>query len=68
MKPIVQFSRQVCQHPNARMREWGAEAITSLIKAGLSFKHGPPLSQNQVEIYLVDRNSVLLQSLTWVID
>ncbi len=45
MKPIVEFSRQVCQHPNARMREWGAEAITSLIKAGLSFKHGPPLSQ-----------------------
>ncbi|XP_016414442.1 protein MON2 homolog [Sinocyclocheilus rhinocerous] len=38
---------KVCQHPNARMREWGAEAITSLIKAGLSFKHEPPLSQNQ---------------------
>ncbi|XP_043565909.1 protein MON2 homolog isoform X1 [Chiloscyllium plagiosum] len=38
---------KVCQHPNARMREWGAEAVTSLIKAGLSFKHDPPLSQNQ---------------------
>uniref|UniRef100_A0A8C1VCD7 Protein MON2 homolog n=1 Tax=Cyprinus carpio TaxID=7962 RepID=A0A8C1VCD7_CYPCA len=47
MKPIVALSCQVCQHPNARMREWGAEAITSLIKAGLSFKHEPPLSQNQ---------------------
>lgn len=38
---------KVCQHPNARMREWGAEAVTSLIKAGLSYKHEPPLSQNQ---------------------
>ncbi|XP_031420797.1 protein MON2 homolog isoform X1 [Clupea harengus] len=38
---------KVCQHPNARMREWGAEAVTSLIKAGLSYKHDPPLSQNQ---------------------
>ncbi|XP_039503884.1 protein MON2 homolog isoform X1 [Pimephales promelas] len=38
---------KVCQHPNTRMREWGAEAITSLIKAGLSYKHEPPLSQNQ---------------------
>lgn len=68
MKAIVQLSRQVCQHPNARMREWGAEAITSLIKAGLSFKHEPPASQNQVEINLDGRKSGLLQSLTWVID
>ncbi|XP_035282271.1 protein MON2 homolog isoform X3 [Anguilla anguilla] len=38
---------KVCQHPNSRMREWGAEALTSLIKAGLAYKHDPPLSQNQ---------------------
>nr|XP_045007443.1 protein MON2 homolog isoform X3 [Jaculus jaculus] len=38
---------KVCQHPNSRMREWGAEALTSLIKAGLTFTHEPPLSQNQ---------------------
>ncbi|XP_038144484.1 protein MON2 homolog isoform X1 [Cyprinodon tularosa] len=38
---------KVCQHPNSRMREWGAEALTALIKAGLSYKHDPPLSQNQ---------------------
>lgn len=36
------------------MREWGAEALTSLIKAGLTFNHDPPLSQNQVKkTYLV---------------
>lgn len=39
---------QVCQHPNTRMREWGAEALTALIKAGLAFKHDPPLAHNQV--------------------
>ncbi|XP_032446540.1 protein MON2 homolog isoform X1 [Xiphophorus hellerii] len=38
---------KVCQHPNSRMREWGAEALTALIKAGLSYKHDPPLAQNQ---------------------
>uniref|UniRef100_A0A3P9HX81 Protein MON2 homolog n=1 Tax=Oryzias latipes TaxID=8090 RepID=A0A3P9HX81_ORYLA len=38
---------QVCQHPNSRMREWGAEALTALIKAGLAYKHDPPLAQNQ---------------------
>uniref|UniRef100_A0A0K8RZE2 Protein MON2 homolog n=1 Tax=Crotalus horridus TaxID=35024 RepID=A0A0K8RZE2_CROHD len=38
---------EVCQHPNSRMREWGAEALTSLIKAGLTFNHDPSLSQNQ---------------------
>lgn len=59
---------QVCQHPNARMREWGAEAITSLIKAGLSFKHEPPLSQNQVGIHLDVWKSVLLQNLGLGID
>ncbi|MEE6520363.1 hypothetical protein FKM82_018213, partial [Ascaphus truei] len=37
----------VCQHPNSRMREWGAESLTSLIKAGLAFKHEPPFSQNK---------------------
>lgn len=47
---------QVCQHPNSRMREWGAEALTSLIKAGLTFNHDPPLSQNQVKkkIYFLE--------------
>uniref|UniRef100_A0A8C1ISH2 Protein MON2 homolog n=1 Tax=Cyprinus carpio TaxID=7962 RepID=A0A8C1ISH2_CYPCA len=67
-RPLTAHLLEVCQHPNARMREWGAEAITSLIKAGLSFKHDPPLSQNQVEINLGDRKSELLQSLTWVTD
>ncbi|KAJ8401396.1 hypothetical protein AAFF_G00386270 [Aldrovandia affinis] len=44
---LALLRRRVCQHPNSRMREWGAEAVTSLIKAGLAFKHNPPLSQSQ---------------------
>uniref|UniRef100_A0A8C5PWF3 Protein MON2 homolog n=1 Tax=Leptobrachium leishanense TaxID=445787 RepID=A0A8C5PWF3_9ANUR len=46
-RPLTGHLIEVCQHPNARMREWGAEALTSLIKAGLAFKHEPQLSQNQ---------------------
>ncbi|KAF7701871.1 hypothetical protein HF521_001154 [Silurus meridionalis] len=46
-RPLTAHLLEVCQHPNTRMREWGAEAVTSLIKAGLAYKHDPPLSQNQ---------------------
>ncbi|XP_048357521.1 protein MON2 homolog isoform X4 [Sphaerodactylus townsendi] len=46
-RPLTGHLLEVCQHPNARMREWGAEALTSLIKTGLSFNHDPALSQNQ---------------------
>ncbi|XP_036375931.1 protein MON2 homolog isoform X2 [Megalops cyprinoides] len=46
-RPLTGHLLEVCQHPNSRMREWGAEAVTSLIKAGLAYKHDPPLSQNQ---------------------
>ncbi|XP_028666343.1 protein MON2 homolog isoform X1 [Erpetoichthys calabaricus] len=46
-RPLTGHLLEVCQHPNSRMREWGAEAVTSLIKAGLVYKHDPPLSQNQ---------------------
>ncbi|XP_076127659.1 protein MON2 homolog isoform X2 [Alosa pseudoharengus] len=46
-RPLTAHLLEVCQHPNARMREWGAEAVASLIKAGLSYKHEPPLSHNQ---------------------
>ncbi|XP_073069452.1 protein MON2 homolog isoform X3 [Manis javanica] len=46
-RPLTGHLLEVCQHPNSRMREWGAEALTSLIKAGLTFNHDPPLSQNQ---------------------
>ncbi|XP_070611693.1 protein MON2 homolog isoform X1 [Erythrolamprus reginae] len=46
-RPLTGHLLEVCQHSNSRMREWGAEALTSLIKAGLTFNHDPSLSQNQ---------------------
>ncbi|XP_048864453.1 protein MON2 homolog isoform X2 [Brienomyrus brachyistius] len=46
-RPLTGHLLEVCQHPNTRMREWGAEAVTALIKAGLAYKHDPPLPQNQ---------------------
>uniref|UniRef100_A0A8C9ZVA3 Protein MON2 homolog n=1 Tax=Sander lucioperca TaxID=283035 RepID=A0A8C9ZVA3_SANLU len=46
-RPLTGHLLEVCQHPNSRMREWGAEALTALIKAGLAYKHDPPLAQNQ---------------------
>ncbi|XP_047242107.1 protein MON2 homolog isoform X1 [Girardinichthys multiradiatus] len=46
-RPLTGHLLEVCQHPNSRMREWGAEALTALIKAGLTYKHDPPLAQNQ---------------------
>uniref|UniRef100_A0A8D3A0P8 Protein MON2 homolog n=1 Tax=Scophthalmus maximus TaxID=52904 RepID=A0A8D3A0P8_SCOMX len=45
-RPLTGHLLEVCQHPNSRMREWGAEALTALIKAGLAYKHDPPLAQN----------------------
>uniref|UniRef100_A0A667Z2T2 Protein MON2 homolog n=1 Tax=Myripristis murdjan TaxID=586833 RepID=A0A667Z2T2_9TELE len=46
-RPLTGHLLEVCQHPNSRMREWGAEALTALIKAGLAYKHDPPLAHNQ---------------------
>ncbi|MGH0161488.1 UNVERIFIED_CONTAM: hypothetical protein FKN15_041044 [Acipenser sinensis] len=46
-RPLTGHLLEVCQHPNSRMREWGAEAVTALIKSGLRYKHEPALSQNQ---------------------
>ncbi|XP_071483188.1 protein MON2 homolog [Diadema antillarum] len=45
-RPLTAHLSEVCQHPNQKMREWGAEAITSLIKAALAYKHSPPLHEN----------------------
>jgi len=62
---ICDMSLQVCQHPNSRMREWGAEALTALIKAGLAYKHDPPLAQNQVtlQVYVMERTKTCFRRL-----
>ncbi|KAL1441053.1 hypothetical protein MTO96_008804 [Rhipicephalus appendiculatus] len=38
-RPVTQHLLEVCAHPHTRMREWGAEALTYLVKAALN--HSP---------------------------
>ena len=52
-RPLTAHMLDVCQHPNSKMREWGAEALTSLIKAALAYKHKPPLHENLVRTLLL---------------
>ncbi|PFX29349.1 Protein MON2-like [Stylophora pistillata] len=39
-------SNKVCQHPHTKMREWGAEAVTSLVRSALTHDHDLPLKQD----------------------
>lgn len=45
-RPITNHLLEVCHHPHIRMREWGAEAVTYLIKAALNHDFDPPLKKN----------------------
>lgn len=45
-RPLTNHLLDVCQHPHIRMREWGVEAITYLVKAALQFKYEKPLKEN----------------------
>lgn len=47
-RPLTNHLLEVCQHPHIRMREWGVEAITYLVKAALQFKYETPLKDNVV--------------------
>ncbi|XP_066259075.1 protein MON2 homolog [Euwallacea similis] len=45
-RPLTNHLLEVCRHPHIRMREWGVEAITYLVKSALSYKHAVPLKEN----------------------
>ncbi|XP_017477968.1 PREDICTED: protein MON2 homolog isoform X1 [Rhagoletis zephyria] len=45
-RPLTNHLLEVCQHRHIRMREWGVEAITYLVKSALQFKHTVPLKEN----------------------
>lgn len=47
-RPLTNHLLEVCQHPHIRMREWGVEAITYLVKMALQHKYPQPLRDNQV--------------------
>ncbi|XP_044741500.1 protein MON2 homolog isoform X2 [Chrysoperla carnea] len=47
-RPLTNHLLEVCHHPHIRMREWGVEAITYLVKAALQYKYSSgPLKDNQ---------------------
>ncbi|XP_022686091.1 protein MON2 homolog isoform X2 [Varroa jacobsoni] len=46
-RPLSSHLNEVCQHPHTTMREWGAEALTYLVKSALNCKeYNPPLAEN----------------------
>lgn len=47
-RPLTNHLLEVCQHPHIRMREWGVEAITYLVKQALQYKYETPLKDNLV--------------------
>lgn len=51
-RPLTNHLLEVCQHPHIRMREWGVEAITYLVKAALQHKYETPLKENLVWEFL----------------
>lgn len=52
-RPLTNHLLEVCQHPHIRMREWGVEAITYLVKAALQHKYPQPLKDNQVRFFFL---------------
>lgn len=50
-RPLTNHLLEVCQHPHIRMREWGVEAITYLVKMALQHKYPQPLRDNQVRFF-----------------
>ena len=46
-KPVTDHLLDVSRHPQQKIREWGAEALTTLIRSALTHDHTPtPLTEN----------------------
>lgn len=45
-RPVTAHLLEVCQHPHSGLRNWGAEAVTSLVRAVLNHKFDAPLHLN----------------------
>ena len=45
-RPITSHLLLVCQHPHLRMRQWGCEALTFLVRQALQHPFEPPLVEN----------------------
>ena len=47
-RPVTNHLLEVCHHPVIRMREWGIEAITAMVRSAIQYQHATPLKENQV--------------------
>ncbi|CAF0833168.1 unnamed protein product [Adineta steineri] len=52
-KPISSHLLDVCQHTNPRMREWGTEAITLLVRNALEYKYEQNLFDNERLLHMI---------------
>ena len=53
-RPITAHLLIVCAHPHLRMRQWGCEALTFLVRQSLQHRFAPPLGQNsRVQLLLL---------------
>ncbi|CAF3359352.1 unnamed protein product [Rotaria socialis] len=52
-KPISSHLLDVCQHSNPRMREWGTEALTLLVRSALEFKYEKNLFDNERLLHMI---------------
>ncbi|CAF1052217.1 unnamed protein product [Rotaria sp. Silwood1] len=52
-KPISSHLLDVCQHTNPRMREWGTEALTSLVRNALEYKYEQNLFDNERLLHMI---------------
>jgi hypothetical protein len=46
-------SIKVCQHTNPRMREWGTEALTLLVRNALEYKYEQSLFDNERLLHMI---------------
>ncbi|CAH1264447.1 MON2 [Branchiostoma lanceolatum] len=46
-RPVTAHLLEVSQHSHGQLRDWGAEAITQLVKAALAHDYEPPLKDNK---------------------
>ncbi|CAF1163302.1 unnamed protein product [Didymodactylos carnosus] len=52
-KPISSHLIEVCQHTNIRMREWGTEALTLLVRNALDHKYDKNLFENERLLHMI---------------
>lgn len=44
---------QICAHPYAKLREWGATGVTTLVKAALSAKNLPKMDTSKLQALMI---------------